>query len=318
MTVLAQTLSDDTRVISGLRNNPLFSDTQIVDLLNDALGEARDKFVVALEHWFRATAPFTLTGNLPGSNTFDLTTIPDFQMDQAVNYLPGGNALPIPVTRMGSLQERAQVGNCLNIGSGWGRQYYTNGDLLFIEPFTSSAGNYQLLYTPQGVPLSTPQPIPPAVAGVPATFLLISGGGPPAGVSFTGALFTQANVGDTLVISNSSQGNNGSFPIVSVSPPGIVFVTARLFAESPGTLTATIQPEGTRPDLPAVLTPLALYLKVHAGIAIQTSRKQRTNELEGKLAKEEVRILALANKRSEGQRQAPITRRRRRFAGYWG
>ena len=317
MTVLAQTLSDDTRVISGLRNNPLFSDTQIVDLLNDALGEARDKFVVALEHWFRATAPFTLTGNLPGSNTFDLTTIPDFQMDQAVNYLPGGNALPIPVTRMGSLQERAQVGNCLNIGSGWGRQYYTNGDLLFIEPFTSSAGNYQLLYTPQGVPLALTVPIvlPNAGSGNMAT---VAGGfvinqGTPANI------FLPTDVGSSVVVTGTAS-NNGTHVITSVQG-GNGAIWAGIVNEAfPDIATATLirQPAGTRPDLPAVLTPLALYLKVHAGIAIQTSRKQRTNELEGKLAKEEVRILALANKRSEGQRQAPITRRRRRFAGYWG
>lgn len=312
MTVLAQTLSDDTRVISGLRNNPLFSDTQIVELLNDALGAARDTFVVALEHWFRATAPFTLAGNTSGSNTFDLTTIPDFQMDQGVNWNPQVGSPPIPVPRLGSFAERGSVG-----GVGWlsgqYREYFTNGDLLFIDPFQNSAGSYTLIYTPQGVPLALSVPIPPASPPTPATFLLISGGSPPCGVSFSGAAFTQANVGDTLVLANSSHGNNGSFPIVSVSPPGIAFVGTALNAESPGTLTATLQPKGTRPDLPAVLTPLSLYLKVHASIAIQTSRHQPTTELQTKLAVETARVLSLAKHRTEGPKQAPITHRRRRW-----
>lgn len=322
MTVLAQTLAADTRVISGLRNNPLFSDAQIVELLNDAYGAARDKFVVALEHWFRATVTFTLAGNVEGSNTFDLTTIPDFQMDQGVSFLPGGNARPIPLRRLGSFQERGNVGNALNLGPGSGRQYYTNGDLLFIDPAAASSGTYQLIYTPQSVALGLPVdvsiPVVHGHTGFNVGQHFLANDNVPANV------FLSTDVGRPLTIAGAvNPTNNGTFTIGTVVSANEVTFTngGAIVSETlPDIATVSInrQPAGTRPDLPAVLTPLALFLKVHAGIAIQTSRKQRTTELEGKLAAESLRVLSLANKRSEGQRQAPITRGRRRFSGYWG
>lgn len=238
MAILAQTLVDDTRVISGLRANPLFSDTQICELLNDAYDELADKFVAAVQHWFRATVSFTLTGNTPGTNTFDLTTIPDFQMDQGLNWLPNGPTGPsFPVLRLGSFAERGTAGGGIAGIGGLtsARRYFTNGDLLFVDPYVTSAGQYTLVYTPQRVPLA-----------------LTAG----AGVTTT---------------------------------------------------------------LPALLTPWALYLKVHAAIAIQTSRKQPTNELQVKLAAQAARITSMSKMRSEGVTQAPITGRTRGWRrGGWG
>lgn len=311
MTVLAQTLSDDTRVISGLRNNPLFSDTQIVELLNDALGAARDTFVVALEHWFRSTAPFTLAGNTSGSNTFDLTTIPDFQMDQGVNWNPQVGSPPIPVPRLGSFAERGSVG-----GVGWlsgqHREYFTNGDLLFIDPFQNSAGSYTLIYTPQGVPLGLPVTIslPNAGSGNMATVagaFLINLGTP-------ANIFLPTDVGSTVTVTGTVS-NNGTHVIATVEGPNAVVWAGIVNEAFPDIATATLvrQPAGTRIDLPAVLTPLALYLKVHASIAIQTSRHQPTTELQTKLAVETARVLSLAKHRTEGPKQAPIRRRRRRW-----
>ena len=312
MTILAQTLSDDTRVISGLRNNPLLSDVQIVDLLNDAFGVARDTFVVALEHWFRSTAAFTLAGNVVGSNTFDLTTIPDFQMDQGVNWNPQAGAPPIPVPRLGSFAERGSVG-----GVGWlsgqYREYFTNGDLLFIDPFQNSAGSYTLIYTPQGVPLAIPVnasiPVDGVNTGFSSSAFLNS---PP------GTFFLATDVGLSVTVTGAvNSGNNGTFVINAYDSPTRVTLAGSFTPETlPITATVTVlarQPAGTRPDLPAVLTPLALFLKVHAAIAIQTSRHQVTTELDAKLAAETRRILALAVHRTEGPKQAPITRRRRRW-----
>lgn len=114
-----------------------------------------------------------------------------------------------------------------------------------------------------------------------------------------------------------NSGNNGTFVINAYDSPTRVTLAGSFTPETlPITATVTVlarQPAGTRPDLPAVLTPLALFLKVHAAIAIQTSRHQVTTELDAKLAAETRRILALAVHRTEGPKQAPITRRRRRW-----
>lgn len=318
MTVLAQTLVDDTRVISGLRNNPLFSDDQIVSLLNDAYGAARDKFVVALEHWFRASVNFTLpSGSLPpntlGSNTFDLTTVADFQMDQGVNWLPGGQSPPIPVPRLGSFAERGTVGGGVGWLAGQYREYFTNGDSLFIDPFTNSAGNYQLIYTPLGIGLGIPANVSIPCDGVNTGFSSSAFlNGPP------GTPFLPTDVGLSVTIAGAvNVGNNGTFPINAFDSPTRVTLTGSFTAETlPTSATVTIlnrQPAGTRPDLPAVLTQLALFLKTHAAIAIKVSRKQPTGQLQATLQAEAIRVLALAKKRTEGPKQAPITNRRRRW-----
>jgi hypothetical protein len=309
MTVSAQQLVDDTRVISGLRNNLLFSDAQIVSLLNDAYGEARDKFVVAVEHWFRASVPFTLPGgSLPpnslGSNTFDLSTVADFQMDQGVNWLPGGNSPPIPIPRMGSFAERGYINPGLGWNFGGQREYFTNGDLLFINPYQNSVGSYELIYTPLGTPLVLAGPLPGS-APLFADFNIIG----PGIIGFTGCAFTAALIGQFLAVSGATNAaNNGPHIIVAVPDPNQLKVGGTIVTEFPTSATGMIQV-----DLPAIQTQLALYLKVHAGIAIQTSRKQNTSELQAKLQREETRILSLAKKRTEGVKQAPITRRRRRW-----
>lgn len=313
MTVLAQTLSDDTRVISGLRNNPLFSDAQIVELLNDAYNELRDKFVAALSHWFRNTALFTLTGNTQGSNTFDLTTIPDFQMDQGVDWLPGGNAPPITVPRMGSFAERNTISGGLGWLSGQVREYFTNGDLLFINPFTNSAGSYQLIYTPQAVLLAIPVNVSIPCDGVNTGFSSTAFlNGPPS------TPFLPTDVGLSVTVTGAiNSGNNGTFPINAFDSPARVTLTGTFTPETlPTNATVTVigrQAPGTRPDLPALLSPWAVYLKVHAAIAIMTSRKQPIDALFSKLQKEDLRLTAMSKKRTEGVQQAPITRRRRRW-----
>jgi len=67
--------------------------------------------------------------------------------------------------------------------------------------------------------------------------------------------------------------------------------------------------------LPVAATPWALYLKVHASIAIRTSRQQDTSDLQAKLQQLKQRIAASVKNRTEAPRQAPL-KRRRRINGY--
>jgi hypothetical protein len=63
--------------------------------------------------------------------------------------------------------------------------------------------------------------------------------------------------------------------------------------------------------LPVSCTPWALYLKVHASIAIRTSRQQDASDLQAKLQALKQRIAGSVKNRTQAPRQAPITRRRR-------
>lgn len=385
----------DARVRSGLRSNPAITDAQIVGLYNDAYSELNDKFVASNQHWGRKSVRFTLTGNTAGSNTFDLTTIPDFQSDQGVNYYPGGyTQKPVTVPLMSSFMERNDWGAYGNLGRG--REYFTNGDTLFVNPFTNSAGQYELIYNPQATGFALPIAISvqtvsvsvPVVSGhtgitggltfkandlTPADiflptdlgdFLEFTGctnvgndgfwtiGGPgvisanEVGFSVTTGLvsetfpdnatvtlFRQSNVtaagvwtfyganqftattanvhvGDTMTVSGAT--NSGSFVVTGVGLNTVTTAATGLVAENfaAGTVTVTVQPANTISQLPAIMSPWALFLKLKVSIAIKTSRNQPITELQADLAPQLLRLTAMSKKRSDGVQQAPVTRHR--------
>lgn len=221
--VTAQGIVNDVRVMSGLRNNQLFSDAQILELVNDALDELSDKFIASLGHWFRKTADFTLAGNAAGDNTFDLTTLPDFQMDQGVNWYPGGySSPPVPVNRLGSFAERGRGMGTVALGYvGAERVYYTNGNLLFIDPFTASSGQYRLIYTPQKTPLAFALGVDVESAQI---VIPTTGGN----VAFSSTAFLDAtsapwlatDAGDSVVVTGAiNSGNNGAHVIGAYDSP---------------------------------------------------------------------------------------------------
>lgn len=312
--ISTQTLVNDIRVMSGLRTNQSFSDAQIIELLNDAVDVLTDKFVAALGHWFRNTVIFTLTGNVAGSNTFDLSSIPDFQMDQGLDWYPGGlNSPSVPVRRLGSFAERGLAAGTVSLGYvGFDRCYFTNGNLLFVDPYTASAGTYKLIYTPQKAPLALPGAVP---GGAPLIATIGTIG--PNIIGWTGTSFTQADVGNWLNISGDANAvNNGPHQITVVTSATQTTVGGTIVTSFPTSATATENQNGTMGSLPALLAPWALYLKLHASIAIRNSRGQPTADFEPKMLREERRIGVMAQQRSEGPRQAPITRRRRRGVPY--
>ena len=137
-----------------------------------------------------------------------------------------------------------------------------------------------------------------------------------------GAGFTQANVGDSLVTSFATNpGNAGTHTILTVIDANTcTTATTGLVDEEFGPLfTVEIQPAGTTSTLPQPITPWALYIKIHASLAIRTSRKQETETFERQLAQQTARAVNMTKQRSEGVRQAPISRYRRSGNGsYWG
>src|SRR5690349_5592622 len=106
MSVQLTDLISTVRRDSGLKSNPLFSDSNIASILSDGKSRLRDIFIESFAHWFLDTYDFTLSGEV-GGNTLDLTNIPYLQMDQYLNRDPE-SATPEPVLRLGSLAERAQ------------------------------------------------------------------------------------------------------------------------------------------------------------------------------------------------------------------
>ena len=73
---------------------------------------------------------------------------------------------------------------------------------------------------------------------------------------------------------------------------------------------ATTGSGGTE-TLPVSMLPWALYIKIHASIAVRTGRQQDTSALEQKLAGIKQRVAGSVKNRTQIPRQAPNTRRRR-------
>jgi hypothetical protein len=224
----------DVRVLSGLRSNPSITDAQIAKMLTDAWLEKYDTYVKALQHWFRAAVPFTLSGNTATTNQFDLTSIPTingpdglplppFQMDQGLNFWPSGtigSGSAVTVQRLGSFAERNQFGTGvpgLGLGFGGSLTYFTNGDTLYVQPFQQSAGAYELIYTPQAAGLALPTTLLTETASIP-----ISTAG--SNVSFSSTAFLDAvsapwiptDAGGNVVVTGAANpGNNGPHSISS-------------------------------------------------------------------------------------------------------
>lgn len=316
-TYQAQALVNDTRNDSDLNRSQIFTDSQIATLLSDAGSALYDTFTQANNHYNIATFDFTLAGGV-GGNTVTLPA--DFQQGHSVDVNPA-TAQPYTLRYLSNWldRNRTNAGMFGTWGPGGGpREYYIMGSspaTLYVLPAMSAAGNFRLYYTPMWQALMIPQPIPPAVATVPATINAIgAGGGGHSAISFNGAAWTQASVGDVLVIANSSNGNNGSYQIFSVADNADIIVTGTLAAESGPGVTATVQPQGTTAFLPTFMNPWILYMKTLACITIRNKRGQDVSAFIQRLEVQQQRIESILSSRVEEPSQPPLTRN----SGFWG
>ena len=319
-TYLVADLAADVRRDSDLNSSQIYSDDDIATLISDAGSSLRDVFTGANQHYDVSTFAFTLVGGV-GQNAVNLPA--DFQQGHSVDVNPG-TSQPYTLRYLSNWLDR----NRLNLApfSAWGpgggpREYYflgSNPGQLIVLPAMGAAGSFLLYYTPMWMPLAIPAPIPPAVPTVPATINAIgTGGGGLSAVSFNGAAWTQASVGGSLVIANSANGNNGSYPIARVADNADITVTGTLVAESGTGVTATVQPAGTRPDLPANMNPWVLYLKTMACITIRNKRGQDVEAFMARLAVDQQRIEKILQERQEEGCQPPLTRNSGFFGGGW-
>jgi hypothetical protein len=395
--ISVETLIEKTRIKSGLRNNQLFSDSQIADLLSDGLSSLRDKLVVGnYAHWFRSSYEFSLTSD---ENTLDLSLVPLLEMVQGLDLL-NGTAPPSTVPMLQSFANRNAGNGLWPLGISYafngqmGRNYEINGSELTVRPAANATGDYRLIYTPMGLSLALPSErsfsvtasdidnpfswtfnngnfvvgdiggvITPAFTEATRQFDIdpadTTAGG--IGWAMANANFVTGDVGGTItpnfaapntafnvawtIASRLSSTTITTTPATSTlgtftSPPsGTATVSALsnsvfnvpytitdvlsgqqievtpdpqslgVFQLPPtGEVTVATPAPGTISALPQPLTPWSEYIVLYASILIRTSRQQQIQELEVQLGQITARIVALTKQRSEGIRQAPITR----------
>lgn len=319
MAVSVATLVARTRIASGLRNNQLFSDDQIAELLSDAYADMRDVLIVRFAGWFSARYAFTLAGGNDGY-TLDLSLIPTLESVQGLDFLDsGGNRYTVDeLTSIANRNDGAGVWPLASVGLSFngalGRRYWIDGQTLRLVPPVSAQGNYELIYSPMALPLMLPR--------VPAWDEDDSVIPPDAHFQIIGADFTASDVGGTLTVAGSgTPGYDGDYEITEfISDTEIVTDPVPPGPLSfPNTTTFTIQvPAGTVGEIPQPLTPWVKYLVLFASVAIRSSRKQDATDLETQRLQIRQRMIDLTKQRGQGVKQAPITRGWRYGGGYGG
>ena len=316
-TYLVADLAADVRRDSDLNSSQIYSDDDIATLISDAGSSLRDVFTGANQHYDVSEFAFTLVGGV-GQNAVNLPA--DFQQGHCVDVNPG-TSQPYTLRYLSNWLDR----NRLNLApfSVWGpgggpREYYflgSNPGQLIVLPAMGAAGNFLLYYTPMWMPLAIPAPPPEAVQGTSAAITSIGTAGQ---YDFSGALFTSANIGDSLVVTGAANAaNNGSFPITSVPNPNAIVVANPGSVNEGAGATAVVQPAGTRPDLPANMNPWVLYLKTMACITIRNKRGQDVEAFMARLAVDQQRIEKILQERQEEGCQPPLTRNSGFFGGGW-
>ena len=133
---------------------------------------------------------------------------------------------------------------------------------------------------------------------------------------FTNATLSSVKAGDTFTVTGSAS-NNGTFTITAVGPNTLTTATTGLVTENfSGTPpTITVQPEGTRPDLPQNMNPWIQYIKTQACITVRNKRGQPVDTFEARLAVEKDRIQVILQDRKEEPTQPPLLRGTGGFGG---
>jgi hypothetical protein len=308
ITYLATDLVAQVRTDSDLVLSQVYTDAQLATVISDAGSDLRDVFTGANQHYDIKTFDFTLVGGV-GQNFVDLQVTPgDFQQGHSVDVNPTSQT-PFTLRYLPNWLNRNSCSMPFQVfGNNFGpKAYCFMGTELIVLPAINAGGAYRLYYTPTWLPLMIPLPPPPLVATVPATF---SGVSAPSTLGFSGSNWQNANIGDTVTVSGATHSvNNGSFLIASVGGVNAITLnTAALLSEAAGAIVVTLQPQGTRPDLPQNMNPWVQYIKTQACITVRNKRGQPVDSFEARLAVMKDRIQTILQERQEEPTQPPRLR----------
>lgn len=281
------------RQLSNLENDPIVTDVEIRDRVNEALADLYDLIIASYEHYFVKTVSFTLAGGV-GSNTYALPT--DFYKDISLDLNP--TTTPSTVHRFTSWVDRNNLTR---------RSYVIEGTDLVVGPAQIASGNFMLSYTP----------LPPVLA--PVTQLDTSGGAVDGTLEswfFATAAFVAGDVGSFLTVSGAANdANNGTFPITAVSSAtDIITGLSDPTSESFGPDVVASYSFGTVEVLPPVFAPWYEFIQVHAAIAVKDKIEQSTDDLRARLGALTARIQRMAANRMEEGGQIALPRA---GGGWW-
>ncbi len=311
-------LIEETRLLSGLRSNQLYTDAEIATMLSDLWQELFDRFVSANQHYRIKQFDFSLAGGV-GANSVDLPS--DFQLGNGLEMDPT-QPRPRSVPYLSNWLQRNNLGaSVLNIGGGnlcTDRQYCFVNSQLTVFPAERSNGDYRLHYTPMCEKFLARSSITTAIQAS-DTPVQESGF---IGFVFTGLNPTSESYGndgilvvdfdtpnDTWNGTYTTTGILGSNIVLTDTPwPGIAFT-----GPAAGTVTLSYQTVGTIDELPDYADPWAIYLKLGTSIAIREAREQDCTDLERRFAAQRLRVDSLLTNRQEEPTQPPLTR----TGGFW-
>ncbi len=329
MSTTLSSLVSETRLLSGLRDNQLYSDAEIASMLSDLYAELYDRFVAANQHYSVVPFEFSLAGGV-GGNSVDLPA--DMQLGNGLELDPT-NPRPRSVPYLSSWLNRNNLGaSVLNIGGGnlcTDRQYCFNNQQLVVFPPERSNGDYKLYYTPQAKKFLAPVTRSFAIAAADTN----PPGGPGVGPGYwsfdngafstlqPGGLYTTDIPvdGTAYVVTAFTAGPpdntsfNGTWFINGVSTTSSKLIgvtvapTGNVTGPAAGTATLTYQPIGTISELPDYVDPWAIYLKLGTSIAIREAREQDCTDLERRFAAQRLRVDSLLTNRQEEPTQPPLT-----------
>ena len=307
ITYLVSDLVSQVRVESDLNLSQVFTDDGLAVVISDAGSELRDIFTGTNQYYDVSTFDFTLVGGV-GLNSVVLPQ--DFQAGHSIDVNPATQT-PFTLRYLPNWLNRNSYSMPFQVfGNNFGPKAYTFlGNEIVVLPAIYSAGIYRLYYTPTWTPLMLPQLAPEAVSGTAAVLAAIGTAG---SMTFTGSKFTQANVGDTVIVTGSAHSqNNGTF-VVTIVTDALNIQTSNVaaVADSPTAATATFQPLGTRSTLPQNMNPWVQYLKTQAIISVRVKRGQPVESFEARLQVQKDRIQTILQDRKEEPNQPPLLRGR--------
>jgi hypothetical protein len=201
-----------------------------------------------------------------------------------------------------------------------GRKYWIDGDRLEVLPQQNSAGTYRLVYTPIGESIQLPTTVSwnlvaaDQASNNSGTIEYGFGSSPGDHPAFNDAM-----IGGTITVTFSAP--NAAFNVTGATitgPPTLAnsietdatWPGGSFTGPAAGTASITYQAANTISTLPDKLTPWSQYLVLYAAIAVRNSREQDPTALEQRYIDIKQRLIDLTKQRSEGTRQAPITRPR--------